>query len=109
MYRVILYCVCDNSCQQGHFGQVFKGMYRGRPCAIKRLKERCSDNIEQDKELEKEFEIMSQLKHVSIVEVFGRCLPIREEGQAGLFKTVDESAIYNSVSVNFCCLCYNSS
>lgn len=74
--------------RQGHYGQVFRGTYKGSICAIKKLRNCDSDSIERDKELEQEFEIMSKLDHLSIVKLFGRCRPLRNEEQCGSYKQI---------------------
>jgi serine/threonine protein kinase len=53
----------------GTSGDVYKGLYRGKHCAIKVLKEMTEDK--EREEFKKEFHIMSAVHHPNIVRFFG--------------------------------------
>ncbi len=50
----------------GNFGEVYRGQWKGREVALKRLK-----NVEQIVEFEKELDILKSLHHPNIVQCYG--------------------------------------
>ena len=54
----------------GTSGDVYKGLYRGKHCAIKVLKEMTEDK--EREEFKKEFHIMSSVHHPNICALFWR-------------------------------------
>jgi len=76
---------------EGAFGMVFKGTYRGRDVAIKKMKSRTL-SIEQEKEFNHEVSMLTQLRHQCVVELIGA---VYTEGEISI---VTEFAEYGSLS-----------
>ncbi|ELP93094.1 hypothetical protein EIN_053390 [Entamoeba invadens IP1] len=76
---------------EGAFGMVFRGTYRGRDVAIKKMKAR-NLTQEQEKEFNHEVSMMTQLRHSCVVELIGA---VYTEGEISI---VTEFAEYGSLS-----------
>ncbi|ELP83512.1 hypothetical protein EIN_377670 [Entamoeba invadens IP1] len=76
---------------EGAFGMVFRGTYRGRDVAIKKMKAR-NLTQEQEKEFNHEVSMMTQLRHNCVVELIGA---VYTEGEISI---VTEFAEYGSLS-----------
>ncbi|GAB1221030.1 hypothetical protein ENUP19_0062G0033 [Entamoeba nuttalli] len=76
---------------EGAFGMVFRGTYRGREVAIKKMKAR-NLTQEQEKEFNHEVSMMTQLRHICVVELIGA---VYTEGEISI---VTEFAEYGSLS-----------
>ncbi|GAB1227911.1 hypothetical protein ENUP19_0364G0035 [Entamoeba nuttalli] len=76
---------------EGAFGMVFRGTYRGREVAIKKMKSR-NMTQEQEKEFSHEVSMLTQLRHKCVVEFIGA---VYTEGEIAI---VTEFAEYGSLS-----------
>ena len=76
---------------EGAFGMVFRGTYRGREVAVKKMKSRHM-TPEQEKEFNHEVSMMTQLRHNCVVELIGA---VYTEGEISI---VTEFASYGSLS-----------
>ncbi|ELP92758.1 serine-threonine protein kinase, putative [Entamoeba invadens IP1] len=76
---------------EGAFGMVFRGTYRGRDVAIKKMKSR-NMTQEQEKEFNHEVSMLTQLRHQCVVEFIGA---VYTEGEISI---VTEFAEFGSLS-----------
>ena len=64
-----------NKIGEGEFGVVFKGIYRGKPCAVKMLKRGIKRDSAQYQRMLMELSILAIVKpHTNVIRFLGACL-----------------------------------
>ena len=64
-----------NKIGEGEFGVVFKGIYRGKPCAVKMLKRGIKRDSDQYQRMLMELSILAIVKpHTNVIRFLGACL-----------------------------------